>query len=103
MIASLFKSLYILLFNLKEKIRHHVSAYEITLIKNTNLFNTINDGQFNEMLKSIKLVRYPEGKRIVQEGEQGDALYIIAQGSVRVFTFHLPEVKILLARLNVGD
>lgn len=103
MLASPLKSLFISLFNMKETVRHHLSESEIQLIKNTNLFNTLDSEDFNEMLKSIKLVKYPAGKLILREGESGDALYIITEGSIRVFTYHLPDVKIPLAGLNKGD
>ena len=40
---------------------------------------------------------------IFREGEQGDALYIIAEGSVRVLSYGVNGEKITLACLNKGD
>lgn len=103
MTLSVLKSLYISLFNIKEKIYHRVSQDEIELIKQTNLFHNLTYQQFDEMLRSASLVKYPPESIILREGETGDSIYIILAGSVRVFTHHMPEKKIYLARLNKGD
>ncbi len=76
---------------------------EILLIKNTSLFKNINNQTIVEMKKSLKLVNYKKSQLIFREGEHGDYLYIIKEGSVRVFTHDQHGVKIALARLNRGD
>ncbi len=83
--------------------RKDVSSLEIELIKNTQLFTRMDKKHFNEMLRSIQLIKYQKEKIIFREGEQGDALYIVVAGSVRVFTYDKDKVKIPLARLNKGD
>lgn len=96
-------SLFIPFFNLKERIHHHILPEEIELVKKTQLFENLKDEDFNSLCNSIKLVAYPAGKQIFKEGEQSHALFIIKEGSVRVFTFDHAGVKIPLARLNQGD
>lgn len=91
------------LFNLKERLYHRTSAFEIKLISDTNLFSHLDEGSFKKILDSIRLIKYSKSKLIFREGEQGDALYIIAYGSVRVFTYDIHNVKIPLARLNQGN
>lgn len=99
----LFKKLKIHFFNLKERLFHRISLHEKELIKNTGLFDTLGDEQYQWMLKSIRSVKYLQGDLIVREGEQGYALFIIDEGSVRIFTRNVQGKKIPLARLNKGD
>ncbi len=98
------KTFNFLIFNFIENFYHRLVASEIALIKNTNLFSHLDNKQFNYLLKSIRLVKYPANQLIVKEGDTGDELYIIVQGSTRVFTYDLKsQKKIALARLNKGD
>lgn len=99
----MFRSLWLSLYNLKQRFFHKVSPAEVELIKNTGLFSRMEDEYFKEMLHAVRLTRYPAGKLIFREGEQGDALYVIADGSVRVFAYNAQGRKISLARLKKGD
>lgn len=83
--------------------RSQLPAAQIDLIKRTGIFDRMERTQFDEMLKSIQHIDYPAGKLIFHEGDQGDALYIISQGSVRVFTYDMNKIKVPIARLNEGD
>lgn len=91
------------LFNLFHKFYHHVSTDEINLIKKTDLFTHVNEEQFKDILNSTELVKYLKNTLVFEEGHIGDALYIITEGSVRVFTYDIHGQKIPLARLNKGD
>ncbi len=63
----------------------------------------MSEAEFNQMLKKAQRKRYAQGKLIFREGEPGNALYIILEGSIRVFTYDSYNEKIPLARLNRGD
>lgn len=102
-IVSPLKTLQTLIFNVKEKCYHRISRDEIATIKNTKLFSNMTEIDFLELLKSIKLVRYTANRIILREGEIGNELYIIAEGSVRVFTQDMNGVKIPLKTLVKGD
>lgn len=92
-----------MIFNFIEKIHHQITDDEIDFIKKTGLFNHVTEQQFKEMLKSVRLVKYRKEKNIFHEGDLPGAIYIITDGSVRVFTYDLDKQKIPLARLNTGD
>lgn len=90
-------------FNFKDLIHHSLDAHEIELIKQTALFTHLNENDFNKLVHSIHLVKYPKDQLIFLEGDLPDALFIIVEGSVRVFTHDLQKNKVPLARLNKGD
>lgn len=97
------KSLQFAIFNLIESIHHFSNQNEVELIKNTGLFAKLDPQSLALMLKATQSIKYTKDTLIMREGEQGDALYIIAKGSVRVFTYDAQKTKIALARLNQGD
>lgn len=99
----LIKQLLLSLINIKERLLHHVTAEEIDLIKSSHLFDKLDKQSFDELLKSEILVRYLADQLILKEGDIADEFYIIAEGSVRVYTLSHDDTKIPLARLNKGD
>lgn len=89
-------------FNMLQNLHHRLTDEEIDLIKKTGLFDNTDPKQFNDMLKSIKLVKYPKESLIFAEGDLPDVFYIVKEGSVRVFTYDPNGTKIPIARLNKG-
>lgn len=100
---GLIKHLLLPLVNLKERLLHHVTDEEIELIKNSHLFDKLDKHSFDELLKSEILIKYLADDLILKEGDIADEFYIIAEGSVRVFTTAFDNTKVPLARLNKGD
>ncbi len=80
-----------------------LSSEDIETIKGTHLFTNLSEQKFNKMLRSIRIANYPQGSVIIQEGSIGDVLYIIIQGTVRVFTHDAGGMKIPLVMLTNGD
>lgn len=76
---------------------------EKRLLKKTGLFKNINSKQFELLYQSLKTVQYLAGELILKEDETGDALYVIKEGDVRVFTLDFNHEKFVLARLTSGD
>lgn len=89
--------------NIIERAHHTLKPDEVTLIQNTHLFDSLDQVSFQALLRSFIVEYRLADDLIVREGTKGDALYIIAKGSVRVFTHDLEGKKIALARLNKGD
>ncbi len=88
---------------MKERLYHVHSNTEKTLISQTNLFPS-NEEIIKSILGSIRLVKYHPSRLILKEGETGgDAIYMVQNGSVRVFTYDSNGIKIPLARLESGD
>lgn len=94
--------LYCFFFNAKERIVHRFDENEKNLIIQTDLFPN-NSPIYDSIEKSVRLVKYPPSSLILKEGsEGGDAIYIIKEGSIRVFTQDEKGNKIPLARLEQG-
>jgi CRP/FNR family transcriptional regulator, cyclic AMP receptor protein len=53
-------------------------------IRNVHLFAALNDNEVDVISRITHLRSFNKGQIIVQEGEQGDALYIILKGKVKV-------------------
>lgn len=57
---------------------------EITLLRETELFRDLIDEQIGKILKISKSVVFPAGEVIMREGEDGNTMYIILEGTVEV-------------------
>ncbi|MCX8110614.1 MAG: Crp/Fnr family transcriptional regulator [Syntrophorhabdaceae bacterium] len=53
-------------------------------IKNVNLFNILDDEDIKLISRIATIKSIPKGYVVFQEGEKGDALYIIIKGKVKV-------------------
>jgi CRP/FNR family transcriptional regulator, cyclic AMP receptor protein len=59
----------------------------IDSIKTVSLFSALKDDEIEAISRITTLKRCPKGYVVFQEGEEGDALYIIVNGKVRVMIY----------------
>ncbi|MBI2463367.1 cyclic nucleotide-binding domain-containing protein [Candidatus Peregrinibacteria bacterium] len=57
----------------------------LPILKKIPLFETFNEMDYEKIVKNITLQYYPPRHVIFAEKDQGDALYIIKSGKVRIF------------------
>jgi len=57
---------------------------DILLLQKTDLFNNLAAEQIRTLLHICRKVEFPEDEIIMKEGDMGDSLYIILDGSVEV-------------------
>lgn len=57
---------------------------EIALLRGTELFRDLTREQIGKILKISRQVTFPEGRVMMREGEEGDTIYIILEGTVEV-------------------
>jgi CRP/FNR family transcriptional regulator, cyclic AMP receptor protein len=57
---------------------------EISQIEETALFKTISSEKISKILAICNKVRFREGDTIMREGDEGDSIYIILEGTVEV-------------------
>ncbi len=76
---------------------------EAQLLKRTGLFSTFDPDQLQEMTQRVSRITYREGELIVEEGDVGDAFYVIDCGAVRISTLDVNAREIVLARLDPGQ
>ena len=57
----------------------------INILKQIPLLKELNEKDHKEIIKRITLEYYPKNYTIFNEGDEGDAFYIIKKGVVRIF------------------
>ena len=67
------------------------------------LFSGIPADELVSLLTAVKPQRVAPGEVVVREGEHGDTLYLIVQGTLRVSTKGQEGEDVALAALGVGD
>jgi cAMP-dependent protein kinase regulator len=73
-----------------------------TLLAKSKLFKSLTPEQRKELLIEAALVIHEKGSMIIQEGDDGESLYVIKSGEVEVFTA-LGQERIDLALLGPGE
>lgn len=64
-------------------------AILLPILRKIPLFETLDEELHREIIKRIVLMYYPENYTLFNEGDEGDALYIIKTGTVEIF--HPPK------------
>jgi CRP-like cAMP-binding protein len=67
------------------------------------LFEGIPREQFPEILQSMRPRKFSAGAEIVREGDPGDSLFLITEGSASVNTQDQDGRALVLATLGIGD
>lgn len=80
-----------------------LSADSAPALERVPLFSGIPREELVSLLMSVEPVRYKTGQTIVREGAEGDSLYLIAAGTVRVATRGNSGEEIPLATLGQGE
>jgi CRP/FNR family cyclic AMP-dependent transcriptional regulator len=57
---------------------------EIALLRETELFRDLTDMQIAKILEISKKVIFSDGRNIMREGDDGDTMYVILEGTVEV-------------------
>ncbi|VAW97702.1 hypothetical protein MNBD_GAMMA23-602 [hydrothermal vent metagenome] len=73
-----------------------------TALRGVSSLRYLSDEALKDLVERSSLVGIPEGSKVVEEGEAGDALYIVIYGSARV-THNFSGSEINLALLRAGD
>lgn len=70
------------------------------ILHKINLFNSLDDDKFQHICQMATLETIEKNTLIIAEGGLADALYVIEEGSVQVFTTNQAGKEVVLARLN---
>ena len=76
---------------------------DLTNIKNIPLFSGLSDEESDFMLSHSITRRYPKNTILIQEGDIGDALYVIRSGRVKVYLGDQNGKEIILNTLGEGE
>ena len=75
----------------------------INFLKLVPLFSSLKDDELDAILNHSSKVNYPKNKIIFLENEEGNELYMILKGSVKVVRISESGEEITLAVLQKGD
>jgi CRP-like cAMP-binding protein len=54
------------------------------VIKESSIFSTLEDEELADILHISREKRFPKGEFVMQEGEQGDEMYLVLEGEIGV-------------------
>jgi len=66
------------------------------------LLSELQPASFSRVLSTVRVVRLPHGAAVVREGEPGTSFFLVAAGTVRVFSTDALGKQTELARLGEG-
>jgi hypothetical protein len=78
------------------------AALDPEALRRTKLFAGLDAPQLASLAHYLEVIRFPQFSHIVRQGQRGDAMYVVAQGEVRVLTI-VEGKESLLATLSAGD
>jgi len=81
------------------------TAQEMTLdaIRSVPLFASLDDEAANDLRNLLHVREVPSGAELFRTGDQGDAMYLIESGRVRITISDDDQKEIVLAELAQGD
>ena len=72
-------------------------------VENAPLFSGVPREELVSVLTSVEPIRVPAGTAAVTEGEPGDSLFLVVQGTLAVTTRDASGTDVEIGRLNPGD
>jgi CRP/FNR family transcriptional regulator, cyclic AMP receptor protein len=64
---------------------HERGLDQLELLRNVDIFRTLDDAQLRQMRALLKQQRFRAGQSIFLQGDPGNCLYIILEGYVRIY------------------
>ncbi len=78
-------------------------ASQFRFLKNLNLFNTLKTEDLEFIAEAMIPHHYPKGHILVQAGDQGDSMFILAEGLLEVEGKLADGSPLRLGQINPGD
>ena len=66
-----------------------------THLRQVSIFTGLSDQDLDDLVSRIKLKSFKKGEVIIRQGDEGDSLYLVRSGFVKVSLGELPREKIL--------
>ncbi len=73
------------------------------IIAMTPVFSGLTYEERSDLISRFELLVVPAGTPVIREGETGDALYVVKDGTLRVSTVGPDGTEVVLAQLGEGD
>ncbi len=75
----------------------------INLLKKAPIFARLSDDDLKKLEKDGVVGHYDKGESVVKHGEEGDSMFLIIKGQVKLTLFNRDGKSIVLSSLNEGD
>jgi CRP-like cAMP-binding protein len=75
----------------------------VRLLATCRLFSDIPEADLRQLSASAALRRYRRGQLVVQEGDPGDALLVVVEGSLKAISSSVHGEELLLAVVEPGE
>ena len=69
-------------------------------LKKTELFETLDESQLNDLLSHSRVESFQQGKTIFRQGDQADHLYVLIQGAVDLTVQTMEEVGFMTSKID---
>ncbi len=79
------------------------TSQKTSVLKKLPIFNGISDNGLALIAPILKLITFKSGESVISEGEKGDSLFIIRNGSVEVFKTNGVGEEVSLGVLHEGS
>jgi small-conductance mechanosensitive channel/CRP-like cAMP-binding protein len=73
-----------------------------TILRDEPLFECLSDAQIENMVKEARLNHFGRGERVIQEGAEGDSMFVLLRGAAQVSVSRNGS-SIPVATLSAGD
>src|SRR6185436_18968794 len=80
-----------------------LSAVDIDVVRRAPLFAALDDESANALMKSMTTSRLERGDVLFREGDQGNRLYVIGEGKIKLGLTSVDGRENLLAILGPGE
>ena len=81
----------------------HCGIVDLEVVRRAPLFATLDDDSAREVMASMDAVRMERGDVLFHEGDQGDRLYVITEGKIKLGCTSTDGRENLLAILGPGE
>ncbi|MCK5343982.1 MAG: cyclic nucleotide-binding domain-containing protein, partial [Candidatus Heimdallarchaeota archaeon] len=71
--------------------------------RQSDIFQGLSDGELSHLAQICRMVSYPAGKIICNEGEKGKEMYVLAEGKASVVVKRGNEKRFLIGSISQGE
>ena len=81
----------------------NVPVNKVAYLKSVPLFFSLEEEQFFKLQKALKVEKFADGEKIIEQGEEGDKFYILVEGVVSVFVEEINSTTKQVGRKKVNE
>lgn len=75
----------------------------LPIVKNIQIFHWLHEDELQKMLLISTILHYEKGEKIINQGEVGDSLYAVVNGSLEVSVKDKKNKDIVISRINKSE